>query len=84
MVLAGWKTKKDGDKSKKDPGKETEISHLWKTLGFDNFDGGYDLPDDITLQEFVLKQLLKMRQLEAWFLDAQTTSMFQRQLEQPT
>ena len=59
MVLAGWKTKKDGDKSKKDPEKETEISHLWKTLGFDNFDGGYDLPDDITLQEFALKQLLK-------------------------
>ena len=59
MVLAGWKTKKDGDKSKKDPEKETAISHLWKTLGFDNFDGGYDLPDDITLQEFALKQLLK-------------------------
>ena len=59
MVLAGWKTKKDGDKSKKDPEKERAISNLWKSLGFDNFDGGYDLPDDITLQEYALKQLLK-------------------------
>jgi hypothetical protein len=56
MVIAGWKTKKDG---KKDPEKERAISNLWKSLGFDNFDGGYDLPDDVTLQEFALKQLLK-------------------------
>lgn len=60
-LLAGWKRTTDGDKGsswKKDPETERMISRVWKTLGFDNFDGGYILSEDVTLQEFALKHLL--------------------------
>jgi hypothetical protein len=66
LLLAGWnripQTAKDGDGSptwEKDSEKERIVSYLWKSLGFGNFDGGYPVPDDVTLQEFALKQLLK-------------------------
>ena len=66
LLLAGWKrippATEDGDGGctwEKDTEKERMISRVWKSLGFGNSDGGYAMPDDVTLQEFALKQLFK-------------------------
>jgi len=65
LVLAGHKNvdsaalddKKEDDNAR-DVGQEKAIEVIWKRFGFD-FNGGYNIPDDVTLQEFALKSLLK-------------------------
>jgi len=67
LLVAGWKR---GDSSsgdddeiniirKKDKHQEQEMAKVWKVLGFGDFAGGYDIPEDVTLQEFALKHMLK-------------------------
>ena len=64
LVLAGHKSvdsaadDKEKDDNARDVGQEKAIEMIWKRFGFD-FNGGYNVPDDATLQEFALKSLLK-------------------------
>lgn len=66
LLLAGRKgggeTPEDvegGGVGRKDAGLERAIARVWKNLGFGDFAGGYDVPEDVTLQEFALRHLLK-------------------------
>jgi hypothetical protein len=64
MLLGGWKRANDGlkgDVCQKtlDKDQEKKVAKLWKALGF-GFTGGYDVPEDVVLQEFALKYLLEV------------------------
>jgi len=69
LLLAGWKrvdddsTTEDGEEDvttgKMDKKQEKNIAEVWKSFGFGDFKGGYDVREEVTLQEFALKHLLK-------------------------
>ncbi|KAL7470902.1 hypothetical protein ACHAXS_011188, partial [Conticribra weissflogii] len=47
------------DSVKKDKDQEKKIAKIWKEYGFGDFRGGYDIPGDVTLQDFALRQILE-------------------------
>ena len=69
LLLAGWKradsnpnlTDVDGEDGnrKRDTDVDEQIAKIWESFGFGEFSGGYDFPEDVTMQEFALKQLLE-------------------------
>ena len=44
---------------KKDKDQERAIAEIWQSYGFGDFNGGYNVPEVVTLQEFALKHLLQ-------------------------
>ncbi|KAL9188977.1 hypothetical protein ACHAXT_011467 [Thalassiosira profunda] len=59
LLLAGWNSGEDDASATKDKSQEKTIANVWTTLGFGDFDGGYNIPEEQTLQEFALGRLLK-------------------------
>mmetsp|Transcript_38919 Transcript_38919/g.93629 ORF Transcript_38919/g.93629 Transcript_38919/m.93629 type:complete len:223 (-) Transcript_38919:58-726(-) len=69
VMLAGWKRVDsistddaevvDDISRTKDTKQEKAIAEVWESFGFGDFAGGYDVPEDVTLQDFALKHLLK-------------------------
>jgi len=57
LILGGWK--KVDNHQKKDKDEEKAIAEIWQSYGFGEFNGGYNIPEDVTLQEFALKHLLR-------------------------
>jgi len=43
----------------KDKDQEKKIAKIWKAYGFGDYRGGYDIPEDFTLQDFALRQILE-------------------------
>lgn len=65
MLLGGWTKDESFDEEKGfskrkelDKDQEEKMSKVRKILGFGELNGGYNIPDDTTLQEFALKNLL--------------------------
>ena len=69
LILGGWKKvdnsttgandDEDDANLKKDKDQEKAIGEIWQSYGFGDFNGGYNVPEDVTLQEFALKHLLQ-------------------------
>ena len=63
LLLAGWKKGTDAADDKEgvsfDKEQEKIISKIWTQLGFGDFRGGYNIPEDVTLQDFALNHLLE-------------------------
>ncbi|KAL7532648.1 hypothetical protein ACHAXR_004758, partial [Thalassiosira sp. AJA248-18] len=66
LLLAGWErvdstehNEQDDVTRKKDKAVEKNIAKIWESFGFGDFNGGYNVPEDVTLQEFALKHLLE-------------------------
>ena len=66
LLLGGWKRvdlvndvdQGDENSRTKDKDQEKKISKIWNSYGFGEYVGGYDIPEDVTLQDFALRQLL--------------------------